>query len=255
MSSSRDRERMVRREVGDGQFIVREKIGAGSFGDVYIGISQDSGREVAIKLESTSSKHPQLRYEMKILKELQGEVGVAELFYYGVERYFSVLVISLLGNSLEDLFNHCKRRFTPVCVMLLGEQLIDRIEYMHSKNFIHRDIKPDNFLIGRGEERNLIYIIDFGLSKKYFYPNKGRHIPWKEGKNLTGTPRYASVNNHHGYEQSRRDDIESIGYVLTYFARGKLPWQGLKAANKKDKYRKIMQKKEKVRLMERVREG
>lgn len=251
MSAHEERGDMARREVGHGRFMIREKIGQGAFGDVYLGISQNSMSEVAIKLESTNTKHPQLRYEMKVLKELQGGVGVAELFYYGVERYFSVLVISLLGHSLEYLFTLCRRRLTPMCVMLLGEQMVDRIEYMHNKNFIHRDIKPDNFLIGRGKETDLIHIIDFGLSKRYFYPTKGtngKHIPYKEGKSLTGTPRYASINNHKGREQSRRDDIESIGYVLAYFARGKLPWQGLKANTKKDKYRKIMHRKEKTSL-------
>ncbi|KJH48802.1 kinase domain protein [Dictyocaulus viviparus] len=219
------------------------KIGSGSFGDIYVSINVTNGEEVAIKLESNRARHPQLLYESKVYRILQGGVGIPHIRWYGTEREYNVLVMDLLGPSLEDLFNFCSRRFTMKTVLMLADQMIGRIEYVHVKNFIHRDIKPDNFLMGIGRHCNKLFLIDFGLAKKYRDSRTRVHIPYREDKNLTGTARYASINAHLGIEQSRRDDMESLGYVLMYFNRGTLPWQGLKAATKKQKYEKISEKK------------
>ena len=121
---------------------------------------------------------------------------------------------------------------------------------MHEERIIHRDIKPDNFLVGGNEStKNNVYIIDFGLAKCY-KNSEGEHIPFREGKNLTGTARYASINTHIGYEQSRRDDLETIGHVLLYFLRGSLPWQGLPGRSKNEKYNNIKRKKKEVTVEE-----
>jgi casein kinase 1 len=208
-----------------------------------LAVNIQTGEELAVKLENAKSKHPQLMYEAKLLKHLQGGPGIANVHYCDVEGEHNVMVMDLLGPSLEDLFNLCNRKFSLKTVLMIADQMLHRIEYLHSKNFIHRDIKPDNFLIGRGKKSSLVYMIDFGLAKKYRDPKTQQHIPYRENKNLTGTARYASVNTHLGIEQSRRDDLEALGYVLMYFNRGSLPWQGLKANVKKEKYEKIMEKK------------
>uniref|UniRef100_A0A8C7FEU8 non-specific serine/threonine protein kinase n=1 Tax=Oncorhynchus kisutch TaxID=8019 RepID=A0A8C7FEU8_ONCKI len=219
------------------------KIGSGSFGDIYLGVNIATGEEVAIKLECVKTKHPQLHIESKFYKMMQGGVGIPSIKWCGAEGDYNVMVMELLGPSLEDLFNFCSRKFSLKTVLLLADQMISRIEYIHSKNFIHRDVKPDNFLMGLGKKGNLVYIIDFGLAKKYRDARTHQHIPYRENKNLTGTARYASINTHLGIEQSRRDDLESLGYVLMYFNLGSLPWQGLKAATKRQKYERISEKK------------
>ncbi|CAK4079556.1 unnamed protein product [Aphanomyces euteiches] len=236
------RESSLELRVGK-KFRLGRKIGSGSFGDIYLGTNMTSGEEVAIKLESVKSKHPQLLYESKIYKILNGGLGIPNIRWFGVEGEYNVMVIDLLGPSLENLFDYCGRRFQLKTVLMIADQLICRLEYCHSKNFIHRDVKPDNFLIGLGKRAQICHVIDFGLAKKYRDPKTHQHIPYRENKNLTGTARYVSINTHIGIEQSRRDDLESLGYVFMYFIRGSLPWQGLKANTKKQKYERIMEKK------------
>ena len=230
--------------IGDKYILDNRKlIGVGSFGNIYEGRNLKSNEEIAIKIEPKRSKHPQLLKESKILMSLQGDIGIPKLYWHGSYQIYNAFIMELLGQSLEDLFNSCNRKFTLLTTLMLAGQMLSRIEFIHNRNFIHRDIKPDNFLIGRGNKKHQVYLVDFGLAKSYRYPRTGIHIPYKDGKSLTGTARYASINTHLGIEQSRRDDIEALGYILVYFMKGSLPWQGLKDKNSKDKYAKIKEKK------------
>jgi serine/threonine protein kinase len=228
----------MERIVG-GSFRLRRKIGAGSFGEIYSAEHVLTHRRVAVKLESVKSRVPQLCYEAKLYQLLQGGTGVPRLFWHGTEELHSVLVIELLGKSLEDLFVKCHRRFTLKTVLMLADQMLTSVEYIHSKNFIHRDIKPDNFVMGIGSAANQLFMIDYGLAKKYCDQHTRAHIPYVEGKSLTGTARYASIGALRGAEQSRRDDLEALGYVWLYLLRGSLPWMGLTCGNQQQKYNRI----------------
>ena len=153
------------------------------------------------------------------------------------------MVMELLGKSLEDIFQQQQKKFSIKTVCMVGLQMLDRLEFVHSKNIIHRDIKPDNFVLGLDNKSHIIYVLDFGLSKKFRSSRTHQHIKFNVNKKLTGTARYASINALKGCEQSRRDDLEAIGYVLMYFLRGCLPWQGLHVHKGEDRYKKILAKK------------
>lgn len=152
--------------------------------------------------------------------------------------------MELLGKSLEDIFIAMpEKKMSIKCVCNIGYQMVNTLQYVHDKHIIHRDIKPDNFVVGLGDRANQLYLLDFGLAKKYRSSTSLNHYPMTNKKKLTGTARYASINALNGFEQSRRDDLEAVGYVLMYFLRGALPWQGLPVKNKEDRYVKIMEKK------------
>lgn len=225
-----------------GEYRLVNKLGSGSFGDVYSAIRVRTKAEFAVKLENIKSRHVQLQYEHSVYKRLQGGSGIPCVHMFGQEKNFNFLVLDLMGKTVEECFNMCERKFSMKTVLFLAEQMLARIEYIHSRGFIHRDIKPDNFVMGNKLMSNKVFIIDFGLAKRY--RDRNGHIPYREGKSLTGTARYASITAHIGGEQSRRDDLESLGYVLIYLCSGCLPWQGLPAKDKKEKYARISQKKQ-----------
>lgn len=243
--------------IAQGKYRVICKIGNGAFGVIYLGADVKSGKEVAIKFEDITTYNPRLLYEYKVyrfLREYQinmhNDVAIPQVYYYGQETFFNVLVMELLGPSLEDLFNFCGRHFSMKTILMLADQMFNRLEFMHDKCFIHRDIKPDNFLMGCNTNSYKLFLIDFGLAKKYRSTRTLQHIYYSDNKTLVGTARYASINTHSGIQQSRRDDMESLGYVLLYLNRGKLPWQDLKASNKKQKYERIFEMKLSTSLLD-----
>jgi len=221
-----------------------KKLGQGSFGKCYQATDiKDGNKEVAVKLEPAKAKNPQLLVEAKLFQQLAGGIGVPEVFWSGTDMEYNVMAIELLGSSVEDIFRSVGRRFSMKTVLMLGDQMLNRLEWCHSRSLIHRDVKPDNFVMGLGDKSSIVYIIDFGLAKRYRNQKTLVHNVYSERSPLTGTARYASINTHMSVEQSRRDDLESLAYTLLYLARGGLHWQGLKAPSKKEKYQKILEKK------------
>ncbi|KAI0987725.1 hypothetical protein GJ496_006490 [Pomphorhynchus laevis] len=220
------------------------RLGSGSFGEVYKARDTETGNLVAVKTEIASGFHPQLTIEKKIYEELMGEVGFAKMYFYGIEKGYRIIVMDVLGPTLEELFMYCFRKFSEKTVLMIADQSIERLCSLHKHFIIHRDVKPDNMVIGLNQNASVIHFVDFGLCKEYRNPESLQHVQMKTGRSLTGTARYASMNAHSGREQSRRDDLESLGYVLLYLLRGKLPWQGIQAATKRHKYYKIHKMKQ-----------
>ena len=216
-----------------------KKLGEGSFGSIYAAKSLHN--YYAIKLENKKKNQNLLENEAMIMSYLKCD-RVPFVKSFGFSGDYNVLIMELMGKSLEEIFENLPiKRMTVNCVAKLGLQMIEILEFIHNKHIIHRDIKPDNFVMGRGEKKKFLYLLDFGLAKKYRSSTTLNHYPMVKKKNLTGTARYASINALNGLTQSRRDDLEAVGYVLMYFLRGKLPWQGLHVKNKEDRYHKIME--------------
>ena len=216
-----------------------EKLGQGSFGSIYK--AEYNGNYYALKFEKRENNIGLLENEAIIMNYLKGP-HIPYVNSFGSNSNYNILVMQLLGKSLENIFEE-KKVFSVKTVSMLGYQFVSILEYIHNRHIIHRDIKPDNFVMGLNDLSQYVYILDFGLAKKYRSSRTLEQFPFVNRRKITGTARYASINALRGYEQSRRDDLESVGYVLVFFLKGKLPWMGIEAKTKEHKYKKILQKK------------
>ena len=201
-----------------------KRIGSGSFGNIYSVIRLSDKNAFAMKTEKISNKFKNLESEAYILFALQGGLGIPKLISYGHVKNYNILIETLLDKSLQNIFVTNKKECNLVDICLIGIQLLERLKWIHSKDLIYRDIKPDNFLIGI-EDPNVIYIVDFGLCKKYRSSKTGKHILPKLTGQFNGTVKYASPNAIKGKEVSRRDDLISLGYMLIFLFKRDLPWE------------------------------
>lgn len=226
------------RELVVSNYQIEREIGSGSFGNVYLAEHPD-GHQVAVKVEDIR-KNNRMKNEYKIYRYLRNKnfhAGIPEIYDFIRTPEYNIMVMELLGPNLEDIFNDHNKKFSLGTVYLLAIQILHQLENLHELNYIHRDIKPSNFLINRNINIEQVYIMDFGLSKKYIYQRK--HIPLKDDISFVGTVRYASNNIHMKFEPSRRDDLESLGYMFVYFLKGKLPWQGIRKKMGKEYMAKV----------------
>ena len=215
------------------------KLGEGSFGKVYK--AEYKGEYYALKFESRADGQSLLENEATIMSYLKGP-NIPSIKSFGYNNDYNILVMELMGKSLEDIFN-VRSKFSVKTTAMLGYQMLNVLQFIHDRHIIHRDIKPDNFVMGCEEKNAIVYLLDFGLAKKYRSSKTLIQYPYIKRKKLTGTARYASIHALEEMEQSRRDDLESAGYVMMYFLRGSLPWQGLRIKAKEDRYKKILEKK------------
>ena len=214
------------------KYKILKKIGKGSFGLVYLGNVINTDNYVAIKFEPKNQTDLILERETYLLYYLKG-FGIPEVITYGQNAKYNILVQKLLGNSLNVIFHSHNKKFSMKDCCMIGIQILDRLEYIHSKYIIHRDVKPDNFLIGY-PDISIIYLIDFGLAKKYMSSRTGKHVKFFINKKWSGTSRFASANSLRGVVQSRRDDLESLCYILLYFMKGSLPWDNVYGNNENE---------------------
>ena len=221
-----------------------KKLGEGSFGMIFKAESPEGN--FAFKFEKKRpNKRSLLKNESLIMEYLKGK-GIPYIKLYVEEENYNIMIMELLGKSLEGLLKDSyDNKLSIKTICLLGIEIIPILKFIHDKHIIHRDIKPDNFAVG-SEDPCQVYILDFGLAKKYRSSKTLKQNPMIKHSKLTGTARYASINALKGFEQSRRDDLESLGYVLAYLFRGNLPWQGIAAKTKEEKYAKILNKKENI---------
>ena len=220
-------------------------MGEGAFGKIYECQNIKNKQTYAAKIEYHSAPNPQLYQESKIMTEMKGKLGFPTCYQVIYLKQELVMVTDLLGPNIQDIMDNIEgKKFTMKSTLLLTEQMLKRLRDLHEKGIIHRDMKPENFVIGKGKNEKLIYMIDFGLSRHYLIEKTQQHIPMKSDRAIVGTLRYISMNCHEGLEVSRRDDLESLAYMMIHFVIGELPWMGIKAKSLGEKYKRVYEKKQ-----------
>ena len=234
----------------DYTILLNRKIGSGSFGQIYQCLNKKTNEIVACKIESINELKPQLYHESKIMILMKNCTGFPTCYDFIITDQDKILIMDYLGPNLDVIMNKLPsdennmKKFTIKTSLMIMIQGIERLKSLHEKGIIHRDIKPENFVIGPKKKERLIYLIDFGLSKKI---SNDKLLPSiKADRNIIGTMRYISMNTHQGYEQGRRDDLESLFYIIIYFIKGELPWQNIKSKTRAEKYTKIFEIKKMV---------
>ena len=229
--------------------LLNKKLGNGSFGQIYQCLNTKTNEILACKIESINELKPQLYHESKILLLMKNCTGFPTCYDFILTDQDKILIMDYLGPNLDTIMNKLPsdnniKKFTTKTSLMIMIQAIERLKSLHEKGIIHRDIKPENFVIGPKNKERIIYLIDFGLSKKI---SNDKILPTiKADRNIIGTMRYISMNTHQGYEQGRRDDLESLFYIIIYFIKGELPWQNIKCKTRQEKYNKIFEIKKKV---------
>ena len=259
------KEKLNQKEYGNYICNTENQIGSGSFGEVLYGKHKYKSFEVAIKIINSETSAETIKKEMNITKKFQNEIGFPRIYDTFIYEKKNIIIESLLGPSLDKLFKYCGRIFPLKTVCLIGKEMVKRLETMHEKGILHRDLKPNNLTWGNYNSSynisnknldnnskldiNTIYLIDFGLSCSYYeHELSTRHYKLKDNLNFVGTLRYASLNSHKGIRQGRRDDLESMLYILIYFLKGKLPWQDIKAKQKEERHKIIFQIKSNISI-------
>jgi serine/threonine protein kinase len=210
-------------ELINKKYKLLDKIGSGCFGSIYKGQNVRTKEYVAIKVEPIKDDLKLLKNESNIYQYLNNCEGIPSVKWFGKDETNYYMVISLLGNSLQDLINN-KHRFSLALTLKIGIRILSILKTIHEKGLVHRDIKPDNFLFGLNQINN-IYLIDFGFCKSYI--DNGNHNKIKKIHSMIGSKNYASISSHKCYDLSRRDDLESLGYMLIYLHIGTLPWNNI----------------------------
>lgn len=245
-------QRMSRKQTQDvtvrgGSVKLVTQIGHGAFGDIYTAVEVATGRPLACKLELARAGKNMLQHEFDVYCTFptpRPEPGLPVAEWFGLEGDYNVMIMELLGPNLQHLMQFCKGKFSLKTVLILAQQMIERLEQLHSLGWLHRDLKPQNFILGReGVSGNIVHLIDYGLAMRWCDPQTGKHIPFARDRGAVGTARYSSVGNQLGNEQSRRDDMESLGYVLIFMLKGDLPWSGISATTKQLKAVKVAERK------------